>query len=151
MKNLTEYYSTPSKSPVSLLAMFSAYTGLAALLALVVFHCEALIVPPIDGNLATTPAPLIPLPLAAAQSPANPLDDIQIQCKGPSFGTGINYASCLDAFGTFRRGTNTRPITIGQRGQRVGLSVPSRWISGMTVSSGSVQHMILNSPSPTLR
>lgn len=117
--------------------MFSVYIGLAALLALVVFQCEAL-TPPANGNLATTPAPLIPIPFPAAQSPANPLDDIQIQCRGPSFGTGINYASCLDAFGTFRRGTDTRPITVGQRGQRVGLSVPSRWISGKTGSSNSV-------------
>ncbi|KAI4195672.1 MAG: hypothetical protein LQ346_003365 [Caloplaca aetnensis] len=109
--------------------MFSAYTGLVTLLALVALQSHALTLPPADGNLATTAAPLIPILLPVAQDPAESLDDIQIQCKGSSFGTRINYASCLDAFGTFKRGTDNRPITVGQRGSGAFMSLPRRLIS----------------------
>ena len=104
--------------------MFATLTALVALLALVLFHCKALTLPPNDGSLATIPYPV-------ARDPANSLGDVQTQCNGVSYGTGINYASCLDAFGTFTRGRDTRPITVGPRGVRVGLSLPNRWISGV--------------------
>lgn len=125
--------STPSISAFLSfdLDMFSAYTGLVTLLALVALQSHALTLPPADGNLATTAAPLIPILLPVAQDPAESLDDIQIQCKGSSFGTRINYASCLDAFGTFKRGTDNRPITVGQRGSGAFMSLPRRLISGM--------------------
>ena len=114
--------------------MFAALTCFGALLALTINQCKALSLPPVDGSLAITPAALMPMPFPASPGPGKPLEDIQIQCN-PSLGTGINYASCLDAFGTFKRGTSNIPITVGQRYERVTISVPVRWISGMICSS----------------
>ncbi|KAL8980719.1 MAG: hypothetical protein Q9205_004279 [Flavoplaca limonia] len=68
------------------------------------------------------------MPFPASPGPGKPLEDIQIQCN-PSLGTGINYASCLDAFGIFKRGTSNIPITVGQRYEPVTMSIPVRWIS----------------------
>ncbi|KAL8834516.1 MAG: hypothetical protein Q9176_007459 [Flavoplaca citrina] len=114
--------------------MFAALTCFAALLALTIDQCKALSLPPVARSLAITPAALIPMPFPASPGPGKPLEDIQIQCN-PSLGTGINYASCLDAFGIFKRGTSNIPITVGQRYEPVTMSIPVRWISGMICSS----------------
>lgn len=96
------------------------------------FLCDAATIPAGDGSLIDTPAPLINFSLPAVAPPATPsLNDIQIQCQGPMYGTDLNYASCLDTFGTFEHGRDPTPIRIGRRyaGPYVRY-LPWRWVGG---------------------
>ncbi|KAG7005286.1 hypothetical protein G7Y79_00020g048140 [Physcia stellaris] len=101
------------------------------LLILLNFHhneCVALTVPSSGGiNLLPNPAPLS---LTNASSPL--LQDPQNQCQATAIGPGLNYKSCLDAFGTFKQGGDQAPRRVGQRRQ-IGdtdlHSLPWRWIS----------------------
>ncbi|KAL8646120.1 MAG: hypothetical protein Q9210_006309 [Variospora velana] len=86
---------------------------------------------PTEGRLADTPAPLINITPPLAVDPAASSNNIQIDCRGSHYGTGLSYSSCLDAFGTFTRGGAENPVTIGRR--RTGKytqNVPWRWVSG---------------------
>lgn len=87
---------------------------------------------PTEGSLAEPPAPLINITPPLAVEPAASSNDIQIECRGSQYGTGLRYSSCLDAFGTFTSGGTENPVTIGRRrtGEYV-QNVPWRWVSGM--------------------
>ncbi|KAL8685527.1 MAG: hypothetical protein Q9218_007706 [Villophora microphyllina] len=90
-------------------------------------------IPPSDGSLVNTPAPLINISLPSAGNPETPsLNDIQIQCRGRQFGFDLNYNSCLDAFGTFSQGHFENPVQIGRRGTgSYARSLPWKWVSCM--------------------
>ena len=97
---------------------------------LLLISCEALTVPPNEGSLLTTPAPLIDIPFPTSKGPGTPLKDDRIQCQGSRFGTGLKYGSCNDAVETFRYGDDNLPIRIGQRGTGIyAMNLPWRWIS----------------------
>ncbi|CAL8580387.1 hypothetical protein XPA_006115 [Xanthoria parietina] len=104
---------------------------LASIGALLFISCKALAVPPNTSSLITSPAPLIDIPSSTSTDPGSSLKDVKIQCRGPSFGTGLNYDSCRDAFATFRYGSDNIPVLIGQRGTGTyAHNLPWRWISG---------------------
>lgn len=86
--------------------------------------CNAATIPPGDGSLVDTPAPLINISLPLS-------NDLQIQCRGRQLGMNLDYGSCLDAFRQFAEGQNPRQIQIGRRGTPGNVrDLPYKWASG---------------------
>lgn len=104
--------------------------GTAVLLLAVPFS-NALTIPT-EGTLVDTPAPLINITLAQSLNPAASPNDLQIDCRGSQYGTGLRYSSCLDAFRTFSHGQAVNPVQIRRRGPgEAAHQLPWMWVSGM--------------------
>ncbi|CAO1605780.1 hypothetical protein XANCAGTX0491_009286 [Xanthoria calcicola] len=64
-------------------------------------------------------------------SPGARLEDLRIDCRGTQYGRGLRYASCLDAFRTFRHGQAVNPAVIRRRGpESAAHKLPWIWASG---------------------
>ncbi|KAL9007878.1 MAG: hypothetical protein Q9173_006938, partial [Seirophora scorigena] len=99
---------------------------ICTLILLLIIPGDAAVVPPNDGTLANTPAPLINIPFPL-------LNDVQVRCGGRQFGTGLQYRSCLDAFSSFPFGGLDDPMDVGRRD--TGLydqNLPWKWVSSTT-------------------
>lgn len=94
--------------------------------------CDAATIPPSDGSLAQTLAPLINISLPWVDPSTIPAsNDIKIQCRGRQFGMHLSYNSCLDAFGAFPQGHSNVPVKIGRRGTGLYVrNLPWKLVSG---------------------
>ena len=93
------------------------------LLAISVTFCNALTLPPNDGILENTLAPLVNVSLPHS-------NDLSIQCNGRQFGSSLNYGSCLDAFSTFAGGGSSAAVKIARRRHGAyNRALPWKWVS----------------------
>ncbi|KAI4172995.1 MAG: hypothetical protein LQ348_006658 [Seirophora lacunosa] len=96
---------------------------ISTLILLLVIPNNAAVLNPHDGTLTNTPAPLIDIPFPSS-------NDVQVQCGGRQFGTGLQYRSCLDAFSSFPFGGSDDPMDVGRR--ETGMydqNLPWKWVS----------------------
>lgn len=94
--------------------------------------CNALTIPPSESSLISTSAPLINTFSPRDTNLATSSNDILVECSESRYGSGLRYASCLDAFSTFHEGGTTNPVRVGRRGtgHDYAQSLPWRWVSG---------------------
>lgn len=100
---------------------------------LLTFSASNALTDPTGGAPGDTPAPLANLTLPQSMGPGARLEDLRIDCRGAQYGRGLRYASCLDAFRTFRHGQAVNPAVIRRRGpEPAAHKLPWIWASGMT-------------------
>ncbi|KAL8942545.1 MAG: hypothetical protein Q9216_001589 [Gyalolechia sp. 2 TL-2023] len=109
--------------------MLSGSVRTAASLVFGGMLCTVLTFPTSEGSLVAIPAPLINISSPIDTNPSTSSNDIQIECRGSQYGTHIRYASCLDAFGTFKNGGTSNPVRIGLRktGTNYAQNLPWKW------------------------
>lgn len=112
--------------------MLSGYFCAAVLFAFSATLCNALIIPPSEGSLVSTPASLINISLPVDTQSTASSNDIRIDCKGAQYGFKVKYGSCLDAFSTFTDGGTSNPVRVGRRNTGSGYTqnLPWKWVSG---------------------
>ncbi|KAL8668590.1 MAG: hypothetical protein Q9168_006789 [Polycauliona sp. 1 TL-2023] len=89
---------------------------------------------PTEGALVNTPSP----PATNISS----LNELQIDCDGPRYGSNVRYSSCLEAFRTFQNGHSENAVLIRRRntggpGQPV-RNLPWMWVSGQKGTLGII-------------